>query len=60
MFRHVMYLRTANSHVNSVYMLGAGNVLKKLRSNERWNIFIVSRSNTVMGYKYISFWTLPS
>jgi len=42
-----MYLRTANSHVNSVYMLGAGNVLKKLRSNERWNIFIVSRSNTV-------------
>jgi len=32
----------------------------KAQIYERWEVFIASKWNTVIGYKYISFWTLPS
>jgi hypothetical protein len=33
---------------------------KKSQIYERWKDFTASKWNTVIGYKYISFWTLPS
>jgi len=58
MFKNVMYLRTANSHVNGVYMFGSDNVWNK--STNLWKVggfhcFKVEHCNRLQIYFVLDF-----